>query len=48
MDDMNDLECHELKPLDSMTNLGLWVILMILGHEEKASNVMNNLGLGMT
>ena len=48
MDDMNDLGCHELKPLDSMNNLGLLVILMILGYEEKAPNVMNNLGLWMT
>ena len=45
---MNKLGSREIKPLDAMNNLGLLVILMILGCEEKAPNVMNNLGLGMT
>ena len=33
MDDMNDSGSHELKALDAMDNLGLWMISMILGHE---------------
>ena len=26
VDDMNDLESYELKPLDGTNNLGLWMI----------------------
>ena len=48
VDDMNDSGSHQLKPLYAMNILGLQVIWTILGHEEKASNVMNNLGLWMT
>ena len=45
---MNDSRSHELKPLDAMNNLGLYVIQMILGPEEKSPNVMNKSRLGMT
>ena len=26
VDDMNDLESYELRPLDAINNLGLWMI----------------------
>ena len=42
VDDMNNLDSYELRPLYVMNNLGLQVIWMILGREEKAPNVMNN------
>ena len=48
MDDMNHLESCELRPLDGMNIIALRVIWMILGHEEKAPNVMNNSRLWMT
>ena len=32
---MNDSGSNELKPLDAMNSLGLWVIWTILGQEEK-------------
>ena len=41
VDDMNDLGSHELRPLDAMNNLGLWVIWKILSCKEKALNAMN-------
>ena len=48
VDDMNYLGYRELKPLDAMNSLGLHVIWMILGPEEKTPNVMNNSSLWMT
>ena len=45
---MKDSGSCEHRPLDAMNNLGLRVILMILGHKEKTLNVMNNSGLWMT
>ena len=33
VDDMNDSGSLELKPLDGMNNLGVWMIWTILGHE---------------
>ena len=45
VDDMNNLDSHKLRPLDAMNNLGLRVIWTVIGHEEKAPNVMTNLGL---
>ena len=45
VDDMNDSRSHELRPLDAINNLGLWIIWTILGFEHKALNVMNNSGL---
>ena len=45
MDDMNKLRSYELRPLDSMNNIVLRMIRMILGHEPMILNAMNNLGL---
>ena len=42
VDYMNDLGSHELKSLDAMNNLGLWMIWMIVGCEPKALIVTNN------
>ena len=39
---MNDSGSHEIKPLDSMDNSGLWMTWMTLGHKIKALNVLNN------
>ena len=39
---MNDLGSYELKPLDAIKNLGLWMIWTIVGREPKALIVMNN------
>ena len=46
MDDVNKSGSHELRPLDSMNNIGLRMIQMILGHEPMILNAMN-LGLWM-
>ena len=35
----------ELKALNAMNNLGLWMIWTILGHELKAIDVVYNSGL---
>ena len=42
MGDMNDLGCHELKPLNAMSSLGLWMIWMILHHELRVVDDMND------
>ena len=42
MNDMNNSGSSELRPLDSMNNIGLRIIQMILGHEPMILNVMNN------
>ena len=38
---------YELKNVDDMNNLRLWMIWKILGHKLKAEDVMNSLGLRM-
>ena len=48
VDDMNDLESRELRPQDTMTNLELWIIWMILCHELMALISMNSSGLWIT
>ena len=35
VDDMNDLGSRELKELDVVNNLGLWMIWTIQGHQLK-------------
>ena len=47
MDDMNNLECCELKSLDTMNRLRLWMIWTILYHELKPLDDMNNSRLWM-
>ena len=42
MDDMNNSGFYELRPLDAMNNIGLWMIQMIVGIEPMTLNVMNN------
>ena len=42
MDDMNELGSHELKPLDAMSRSRLWLIRMILHHELKVMDDMND------
>ena len=41
VDDMNDSGSHELKPLDTMNCLGMWIIWMILRHELKPLDDLN-------
>ena len=36
---------HELKALDAMNNLDLWMTCSTLGHELRALDAMNNLEL---
>ena len=48
VDDMNDLESRELRPQDTMNNLELWIIWMILGRELMALISMNSSGLWIT
>ena len=36
---------HELRALDAMDNLGLWMTPYNLGHKLKALDATNNLGL---
>ena len=48
MDDKNNSRCYKLKPLDTMNNIGLRMIRMILGHEPMNLNAMNSIGLRMT
>ena len=38
---MDDMNSHELKPLDALNNFGLWLIWMIIGYELNALNAMN-------
>ena len=47
MDNMNDLG-SELRALDAMNNLGLWLTRTTPGHELNALNTMNNSRLWMT
>ena len=44
IDDMNDLGSRELRPQDTMKNLELWIIWMILGHELMAIISTNSSG----
>ena len=48
MNDMNDLESHELRALNAMNNSIFFIILTILGCELEPLDVMNSLGLWMT
>ena len=36
MDDMGNSGSYELRPLDDINNIALWMIWMILGHETMA------------
>ena len=45
---MNDSGSYELKLLDGMNILGLWMVEMILGRVPTTLNVMNNSRLYMT
>ena len=47
MDDINDYDC-DLKALDAMNNLGLWMKWRTWGRVLKALDVMNNSWLWMT
>ena len=47
VDDMNESGFREINPLNVINSLGLLVIWMIHGPEQKAPNVMNNSGLWM-
>ena len=42
VDDMNDLRSYQLKSLGAMNSSWLCMIWMIISHESKALNVMNN------
>ena len=42
MDDMDDLGSRELRPLDAMSSSRLWMIGMILHHELRVVDDMNN------
>ena len=44
---MND-SSHELRALDAMNNLGLWMKRATMGHELRALNVMSSSRLWMT
>ena len=39
---MNDLISHELRPLDAMSSLGVWMIWIIPHHELKVVDDMND------
>ena len=42
VNDINDLISRELRPLDALSNLGLWMIWMILRHELRMVDDMND------
>ena len=42
VNDMNDLISSKLRPLDALSSLGLWMIWMILRHELRVLDVMND------
>ena len=44
VDDMNDLGSCELRPLDTMNNSNLLMLWMILCHELKVLDDMNDFG----
>ena len=44
MDDINELGSHELKPLDAMSSSRLWLISMILHHELRVVDDLNDYG----
>ena len=48
VEDMNDSGSYELRPLDVMNSLRLWMIWTILSCQPMALNAMNNLGEWMT
>ena len=48
VDNMNDLGSYELRPQDTMNNLEIWIIWMILCLELMALISMNNSGLWIT
>ena len=39
---------YELRALDAMNNLGLWMTLMTLGHELRALHIMKSVGPWLT
>ena len=45
VNDMNDFISHELRPLDATTNLGLWMIWMVLCHELRVVDDVNDFEL---
>ena len=45
MNYMNDLISRELRLLDAMSSLGLWMIWMILHHEQRVVDDMNDFEL---
>ena len=42
VDDMNDSVSYDLRPLDAINRLGLWMLIMILHHVLKAMDAINN------
>ena len=40
MDDMNDLVSYDMRPLDVMNHLGLWMLITILYHALKSLYVI--------
>ena len=47
MDDINDTS-HELRPQDSISNLGLWLTRNSLGHELRVVDAIHRSGLSVT
>ena len=45
VNDMNDMISYELRPLDAMSNLRLWMIWMILCNELRGVDDMNDFEL---
>ena len=46
--EMNDYGGHELRALNAMTNVGLWLIWTNLGCELRALDAINNSRMWMT
>ena len=44
MDDINDLESHEVKPIDAMYNSKLLMIRIYVLHELRVVDDMNDFG----
>ena len=42
VNDMNDSVSCDLRPLDAMNRLGLWMLITILQHTHKPLYAMNN------
>ena len=47
MDDIKDTG-HELRPLNSMNNLGSWLTLKSPGHEIRVVDAIHRSGLSIT